>query len=146
MLLSPRNTRHDFANFFDHLFDNFMAPQASSSDNASAFFTPRIDLTERDDRYEITAELPGVNKDDINITLDNGVLTLEAECQQQDQEEKDGKIIYQERRYGKFVRRFSLDPQVAESDIEARFEDGILTLSTPKPSEAAEQKKLIQID
>ena len=83
MSLLPRN-RFDF----DSLFDNFFAPAAWKS-NDTDFFAPKVDIKDNKDHYQITAELPGVKKDDIHISLERGVLTLEAEVKQEDKEEKD---------------------------------------------------------
>lgn len=126
MSLIPKNTLFDF----DQFFDQFFAPVKGS--DKESFFTPRIDVKEKEDHYEVSAELPGVKKEDIHITLNNGILSIEAESKQEDKEEKDGKIIRQERRYGKFVRSFSVGSGVKDSDIKAGFDNGILTLQAPK--------------
>lgn len=128
MSLIPRNSLFDF----DHLFDHFWSPANPSEGNGLTAFAPRVDVKEKDDSYEITAELPGVKKDDIKVTLENGILSIEAESRQEDKEEKDGKVIRQERRYGKLMRSFNVGSNVSEEDIKATFNDGLLTLSTPK--------------
>lgn len=137
MSLIPRNSLFDF----DHLFDNSWL--SLQHGNKSGTFAPRVDVREQDDAYHISAELPGVNKRDVHVSLQNGVLSIEAETKHESKEEKDGKIIRQERRYGKFVRSFDLGPQVQESDISARFEDGVLTLVAPKlPKENSTAEKI----
>ena len=75
MTLVPRG------NFFDidRAFDNFWSPAKQSETPESGFFAPRVDIKERDNCYEITAELPGVKKDDIHVTLEDGVLSISAE-------------------------------------------------------------------
>ncbi len=127
MSLVPRGSLFDF----DHFFDNFRTP-AIFSDKDGGSLVPRIEVKEKADQYLISAELPGVKKEDIHVTLDNGVLTLEAESHQEDKEEKDGKIIRQERRYGKFSRSFNLGSDVKDSDINAKFDNGVLTLTIPR--------------
>lgn len=139
MSLIPRSSLFDFDNFFD----NFFAPSATSRLGDKAFFAPRIDVKENKKHYEITTELPGVKKEDVRVTLDNGILTIEAESKQEDKEEKDGKIIRQERRYGKYVRSFTVGDGVKQGDIVASFENGILTVKAPKS--AAKQQKATQI-
>lgn len=137
MSLIPRNSLFDF----DHLFDNSWLSQQVNRNGST--FAPRVDVREQDNAYHISAELPGVNKRDVHVSLNNGVLLIEAETKQENTEEKDGKVIRQERRYGKFMRSFDLGPQVQESDISARFEDGILTLVAPKlPKESTPSKKI----
>ncbi len=141
MSLIPRNSLFDLDNIFDHFF----TPSVSSTKSDNAFFSPRIDIKDNDDHYQVTAELPGVKKEDIHVTLENGVLSIEAESKQEDKEEKDGKIIRQERRYGKFMRSFTVGSSVQESDINASFEDGILTLTAPKTAEESPGVKRISI-
>lgn len=114
------------------LFDDFWAPMAWDEDFMEEFFAPRVDVKDCKDHYEIVAELPGVKKDDIKVSLVDGVLVLEAEVRKEDKEEKDGKFIRQERRYGKLMRRFNLGEDVKEKDIDAKFEDGVLRLKAPK--------------
>ena len=127
---------------FDNFFDSFFAP-STRSEGSNGFFAPRIDLKESDTHYQVSAELPGVKKEDIHITLDNGVLSLEAEVKDESSEEKDGKVIRQERRYGKFMRSFNVGSGVKEEDIEASFEDGVLKLSAPKvQSEEAPSRRI----
>ena len=96
------------------------------------FFSPRVDVKDCNDHYEINAELPGVKKDDIKVSLVDGVLILETEVEKEDKEEKAGKYIRQERHYGKMMRRFNLGEDVKEEDIDAKFEDGVLKLRAPK--------------
>ena len=81
-------------------------------------------------KYEITADLPGVDKDDLSVTLDNGVLTIEASTEEEKTEEEDGKVIRKERRSGKFMRSFNLGADVKESDINAKFKNGVLKLTS----------------
>ena len=142
MSLVPRNSLFDFDNILDHFF----VPSVGASKSNKAFFSPRVDIKENDNNYEVTAELPGVKKEDIHITLDNGVLSIEAETKQEEKEEKEGKVIRQERRYGKFMRSFTVGNAVNEADIYASFENGILTLKAPKTPEDTPSVKRIAID
>lgn len=139
MNLVPRRSVFDMDNFFD----NFWAPVQGSG--APSAFSPRVDVKDKDDRVEISAELPGVKKDDIDITLENGILTLTAESHQEDKEEKEGRIVRQERRYGKYIRSFDLGTGVNDKDIKAHFADGVLTLTAPKAKEKAPESRRIQI-
>ena len=141
MSLVPRGSFFDV----DKFFDDFWAPARRENSTVGSFFAPRVDIKEMKDHYEISAELPGVKKDQISITLDDGVLTLEAEMNQEDKEEKDGKVIRQERRYGKYSRSFNLGGNVNEADISASFEDGILKVKAPKAAEVIPQQRRIDI-
>ena len=139
MTLIPRNNLFDF----DRVFNDSW-PQLPES-NAGGFFAPRVDIKEQGNHYEITAELPGVDKKDIHVHVKDGILTLEAETTQEDKEEKEGKIIRQERRYGKFMRSFNLGEDVQESDIKASFKDGVLKLEAPKIVEKEKERRRIDV-
>lgn len=128
----------------DPFFDDFWNPALREEPN-SAFFAPRVDINEQDTQFVITAELPGVKKEDIHIHVEDGILTLEAESTQDEKEEKGGKVIRQERRYGKYVRRFNVGGTVHEDDITASFNDGILTLTAPKAKEPEPKQRRIEI-
>jgi HSP20 family protein len=139
MSLIARNNLFDLDRFFNDAW-----PQSADT-RAGTFFAPRVDIKEAADHYEITAELPGVDKKDIQVHVKEGVLTLEAQSTKEDQEKKDGKIIRQERRYGKFMRSFNLGVDVQESDIKASFKDGVLTLQAPKIVEKVQESRRIEI-
>ncbi len=140
MSLVPRNNLFDI----DRFFNDVWAPEPGQS-QAGTFFAPRVDITESNGHYEITAELPGVSKDDIHVHVKDGIMTLEAETSQEDKEEKDGKVIRQERRYGKFMRSFNLGNDVHEDDIKASFKDGVLTLQAPKMVEKVPERRRIEV-
>lgn len=141
MSLVPRGSLFDL----DNLFDQLVSPSRALGEGKEGFFSPRIDVSETADSYEISAELPGVSKDDINITLEEGVLTLEAEVHREEKKEKEGRVIRQERRYGKYMRSFNLGADVSETDIDASFRDGVLTLKAPKREPSQPQRQRIEI-
>lgn len=142
MTLVPRG------NFFDidRAFDNFWSPAKQLETPESGFFSPRVDIKELDNCYEITAELPGVKKNDIHVTLEDGVLSISAETCSEEKEEDKGRVIRQERRYGKYLRSFTLGNNIHEEDISADFTDGVLKLKAPKAPDDVPQKRRISID
>ncbi|KAA1193932.1 Hsp20/alpha crystallin family protein [Pseudohalioglobus sediminis] len=140
MTLVPRSALFDIDRFFG---DNW---PRSADREMGEFFAPRVDIKEADDHFEITAELPGIDRDNIHVHVNEGVLTLEAESTQEDKEEKEGRIIRQERRYGKFMRSFNLGGEVHEEDIRASFKDGVLTLKAPKLVEKTPVRRRIEIN
>ena len=93
-----------------------------------------VDIFEQDDSYVLTAELPGVKKDDLTVNLEGDVLTLEAEKRSEREENKEN-AYHAERSYGKFRRSFRLNGQVQGDRIEAQYVDGILRLTMPKREE-----------
>jgi HSP20 family protein len=139
MSLVPRSNLFDIDRFFGDMW-----PSAREAEMGS-FFAPRVDIKELDGHYEITAELPGVPRDDIHVHVKDGILTLEAETSQEDKEEKEGRVIRQERRYGKFMRSFNLGGDVSESDIKASFKDGVLILEAPKAVEQPPERRRIEV-
>ncbi|MGH1462281.1 MAG: Hsp20/alpha crystallin family protein [Neptuniibacter sp.] len=128
--------------FDDAFFSNFFRPVASDKGER----VPAIDVHESDGGYCIKADLPGISKDDIHVTQENGVLTISAETKQEDKEEKDGKVIRQERHYGQYVRRLSVGDNLDPASIKARFENGVLQLDLPKPEPKAPEVSKVTID
>lgn len=96
-----------------------------------AEWSPAVDVSETDSEYVIKAELPEVKKEDVKVTMEEGVLTLEGE-RKQEKEEKGKRYHRIERSYGSFMRSFELPDNVDTSKAKAEFKDGMLTLSLPK--------------
>jgi HSP20 family protein len=115
----------------DKVFDNFFVPTAPRT-NESAFMVPRVDIRDLKDHYEIAAELPGIDKKNLSVQVNEGVMTIEASHDEEKSEEQEGRVIRRERRTGKFMRSFTLGTDIQESDIQAAFKDGLLTLTVPK--------------
>lgn len=105
-------------------------------------WSPRVDIMENDKEFVIKAEIPEVKKDDVKVSVDNGVLTIQGE-RKQEKEEKGKKFHRVERYYGSFARSFTLPDNVDEAKIKATFKDGMLNLQIPKTAEA--KPKAIQV-
>jgi len=105
-----------------------------------ADWTPTVDISETDGEYQIKAEIPDVKKEDVKVTLEDGVLTIQGE-RKQEKEEKGKKYHRIERSYGSFVRSFSLPDVIDEEKVRAEFKDGVLSLHLPK-SEKAKPKAI----
>jgi len=115
------------------LFDTFF--NDGGEDLATRTWTPAVDIQETDDSYRIHAELPGLTKDDIQITLENNVLRLSGERKfEKDVKQENYHRI--ERTYGTFSRSFALPTQVTPDKVEAKFENGVLTIVVPKAEQA----------
>lgn len=99
----------------------------------------RVSVRDADDRYELEAELPGVQRDQLNVDVENGVLTISAEWKQE-HESNDGYVM-NERRYGKMQRSFNIDG-VDENAITAAYTDGILKLTLPKKAEVSNTRRI----
>ena len=108
----------------------------------------KTDVHEHDNGYELDIDLPGFKKEDIELALENGYLSVKA-AKGHGNEEKDtnGKLIRQERYSGSMQRTFYVGEGITEEDVKARFEDGVLKLSLPKKeAKQVEQKKTIAIE
>jgi HSP20 family protein len=96
-----------------------------------ADWMPTVDISETEGEFLLKAELPEVRKDDVKVTVENGVLTLQGE-RRQEKEDKGKRFHRVERSYGSFVRSFSLPESVDESGVKAEYKDGVLSLHLPK--------------
>ncbi len=103
-------------------------------------FTPALDVAEEGNQYLIKADVPGFNKEDVHLSFDNGILTIEGE-RKNEIEQKDKKYHRIERSYGKFVRSVNLGAGVDALAIKANYKDGVLTVTVPK-SERAKPKTI----
>lgn len=123
----------------------FGDPFFSNATTAVAAFG--TDVTDEGDHYQLTADLPGFKKDDIDISVEDGILTISAE-RNEETEDKDSKghYIRRERTYGSYKRSFDLT-EVDDENITAKYEDGVLTLALPKKqAPEIESKKSITIE
>jgi len=132
---------------FDQLFRGFLLrPVALEGDEtaANAFAKFRADIRENDKAYTVYAELPGIKKEDIQISIDGDQLSITAEARRE-QGVKDGERVLRSERYtGKFHRAFALGSTIDESAASARYVDGVLELTLPKKTAAAAKRITIQ--
>ncbi|KAL0071175.1 hypothetical protein AAF712_001737 [Marasmius tenuissimus] len=146
---------YNFDRFFDEFFsrsgrnapsnaDGGQALQRQGSDTAvTQALKPRMDLHEDADKNTVTAtfELPGLNKEDVQIDVHDGRLTITGETKISEEHNNDGYAV-RERRFGKFSRTLRLPQGVNEDEIKAGLEDGVLTVSFPKAGKEAAPKKI----
>ena len=141
--------------FGSGLFDDWMGfPFRSFESDADkklygrhAAHVMKTDLKEHDNGYELKVDLLGFKKDEIQLHLENGYLTVQAaKGLEEDEEDKKGRIVHQERYEGSMTRSFYIGENVKEEDVQAKFEDGVLTLAFPKEKPMAlPERKTIQI-
>ncbi|MBZ6078798.1 Hsp20/alpha crystallin family protein [Microvirga puerhi] len=129
----------------NRLFDDVLRGSATGpSENGDLGFVPaHINVSETADDLRVTAELPGVAPEDVDITLDNGVLTIRGEKRFEKKDEKES-FHFVERSYGSFQRSLRLPFAVSPNQVHATFDNGVLTVSIPK-SKAQEQSTRVQI-
>lgn len=101
----------------------------------------KLDLHERDDAFELQAEIPGVKKEDIQVEIDGNVVSLQAEVRQEDSR-KEGRSIRSERYYGSVSRMVQLPTEVDETKAKAKYENGVMRLMLPKKADARSQRRL----
>ena len=106
--------------------------------------SPAVDVAEKDKRYEVTAELPGLTDKDITVKYADGVLTISGE-KKEEKEEKQKDYYLSERRYGSFQRSFQMPTGIDADKIEATFKHGVLTVALPKSAESVKNEKKIEI-
>ena len=133
-----------FNELVDDLFKGFLVrPVAYEGRGGEALPRMKVDVAEQNGAYTVTAELAGVKKEDIQVTIDGSQVTLAAEVKREWEASQDERVLHTERVYGKVSRSFTLPQEVDEAKAEAKFRDGVLELRLPK--KAAAQRKQISI-
>ena len=136
-----------FGELVDDLFKGFFVrPVSYDGAVAAREGAPRmkVDVIESNGAYVVSAELPGVRKEDIQVTIDGASVTLAAEVRREKEVQTDERVLHTERAYGKATRSFTLPQELDEERAEAKFQDGVLELKLPK--KAAAQRKQITIN
>jgi len=107
-----------------------------------AYDAPRltVDVTEKNGAYLVSADLPGVKKEDIQVAIDGAQLTLSAEMKREKEAAEGERVLHTERVYGKVSRSFTLPQELDEAKAEAKFRDGVLELTLPKKAAAARRQ------
>jgi len=120
----------------NRIFDEFFRGDILANDSLFARdWNPAVDIIENNDQFILKAEIPGMTKDDVKITLENNVLTIRGE-KKNESEKKEGDYHRIERSYGSFERSFSVPGTIKVNEIDAQYKDGVLTLTLPKAEEA----------
>ncbi|WP_245638524.1 Hsp20/alpha crystallin family protein [Croceicoccus bisphenolivorans] len=131
----------DINRLFDDMFRGFSMPSLPSIGRSLGW--PRVELSENDREIRVTAELPGMEEKDIEISLDDQQLVIRGEKNSETSDEERG---YSERSYGRFQRRIGLPSLIDEDKVEAAFRNGVLTVTVPRTAEAAKGLKMIPIN
>lgn len=129
----------------DSLFEGFFRPMRwAEEESAEQGLVPRMDVTERDNEFVVHAEMPGIDKDDINITLEGGILTISGESKSESEQKEGDRVVRRERRYGRYLRSLQLGKEVDDKKVRASYKDGVLELVLPKADEV--KPKRITVD
>ena len=134
-----------FNDIVDDLFNGFFV-RPVSYDTRSALEAPRlkVDVAEKNGAYVVTADLPGVRKEDIQVAIDGAQVTLSAEIKREKEVAEGERVLHAERTFGKLSRSFALPQELDEAKAEAKFRDGVLELTLPKKAAAARKAITIQ--
>lgn len=135
------NSIYGIQDEFEDLISNFFNDRFFTSDNFTSAFN--VDLRENDKAYLITADLPGVNKENINVEFNNNTLSISAKREDVIEDNRNG-YITKESHYGQFQRNFYLDG-VDDNKIMAKFENGILNIALPKKNKNIDSEKIIEV-
>lgn len=148
MKLTRWTPTRDFFGFQDEmnkLMERFFEPDVFPSGERFGNWLPSMDVVENKDAFTVELELPGLRKDDISISLENNVLTIEGE-RKREHEEKDANVHRMERSYGTFLRRITIPTQVEADKIDAVFKEGILKIHLPKTETVKPKAITVKVD
>jgi len=146
MALLRRDPEQEMEDMLERYARALGQPRAGSQEViATGDWAPRVNIAETEKAFEIKAEIPEVNKEDVKVTVHNGVLTIQGE-RKQEKEEKGKKFHRVERLYGSFTRSFTLPDNVDETKISALFKDGILNLQIQKTEEAKPKSIEVKVE
>lgn len=126
---------------FDDLFRGFFRPVRFEGQPQQ--MTIKMDVKENDKAYTVHAEIPGVKKEDIDVSVEGNQVTISAEVKKEKEEKEGEKLLRSERYYGKISRSFTLGSDVEDSQSEAKYSDGVLELTLPKKAATAAKKLAI---
>ena len=133
--------QNEIRQVFDQLFEGNLLDQGDADDSSvvTSQWIPRVDVKEEKDRFVLYADLPGIDPDDIDVSMDKGILTIKGERKGETSEQTD-RYSRIERRYGSFYRRFSLPDSADPEGIQAHGRNGVLEIVIPKRAEAAPRR------
>jgi len=135
---------NEMHNLMDRFFGGFDIEPFSGSELVTGEFMPRIDVKENDKEIKVTAELPGMDENDIDVTLSDDSLTIKGEKKEETEDKSKG-YYRTECRYGSFHRVIPLSAEVDEDEVKADFKKGVLKIRLPKTAEAQKSRKRIEI-
>ena len=146
MALLRRDPEQEMEDMLERYARALGQPRAGSQEViATGDWVPRVNIAETEKAFEIKAEIPEVNKEDVKVTVHNGVLTIQGE-RKQEKEEKGKKFHRVERLYGSFTRSFTLPDNVDETKISALFKDGVLNLQIQKTEKAKPKSIEVKVE
>ena len=135
----------DIGTIFDRFFSRMARRTRALGLWGEGFWSPAIDVYDQNDRILVKAELPGIDKKNVKVSVDGDILTIRGKTKKA-QEVKEKDYYYSERAYGSFYRTLPLPVAVEKEKVKASYKDGILTIELPKTKEATSKENDIQIE
>jgi HSP20 family protein len=139
----PNITRHDpyaIDDIFDDLMKGYIVRPVHYPAEPQTQASIKMDVHENDHAYSVHAEIPGVRKEEIHVTIDGSTVAISAETRRESEQKEGDKVLRSERYYGKLYRSFTLGQELDETNAKARFENGVLILTLPKRGTASAKK------
>ena len=137
-------TRIDpFGDLFDDLMKGFLVRPIANPNGAQLSERLKVEVAEQNGNYKVTAEIPGVKKDDIHVTIDGDQVTISAEVKQEKEAKEGERVVHSERYYGKVARSFRLGQEIDQEGAQAKYDNGLLELVLPKKATASAQRLTI---
>ena len=141
----PRGIDEQFGRLVENMFEDMFAPFAQAGAlGPEGAISPRLNVSETDQDFQIEAEMPGVRKEDVKVAVEHQRVTIEGESQRQSEQREGENVLYAERSASRFMRSFTLPAEVDESAAQARMENGVLRLTLPKKQGSAATRIAIQ--
>jgi HSP20 family protein len=134
-----------FGDDFDRAFDGYLRPLRWVEEATSENFVPAMDIKESENEYLVRTDLPGVRKEDISVTMENGLLTINAERKSEEVQKAGERELRRECRYGRYTRSLRLGTQINEKSVKANYRDGVLELALPKAEEVKPRKIAVDV-
>jgi len=133
-----------FGDVFDDLLKGFFVRPMAYEGQPVAAGRIKIDVSEKDNAYVVLADIPGVKKEDIQVTIEGDQVSISAEARAEKELKENERVLHRERYYGKVARVFSLGTDIDQSGANAKFVDGVLELTLPKKANGAGRQLTIQ--
>jgi HSP20 family protein len=138
-------TRYDpFQDLFDDLFKGFLVRPVMGEGNQPQIARMKIEVAENKDAFTVKAEVPGVKKEDIQVSIDGDQVSISAEVKQEKEVKEGERVVHSERYYGKVARAFRLGHEIDEAAANAKYADGVLELTLPKKAAAKSKQIAVQ--
>lgn len=137
------NLVDSFRDEFDHFFDNFFSNVPSSLLDTT--WSPSIDVEENETEIKVTAEIPGIEEKNLNVSLNDHFLTISGEKTETNNESKNGQILISERKFGSFSRSVNIPEGIKTDQIKANYKNGTLVVTLPKDEKIKPRKISIDV-